>query len=74
MPPVFDRSKLSASHAESNKSGPDGGDEPLTGPALERIARELLRMERDMTLPGSGCSDATRPERLASFIEGKKEN
>ncbi len=37
--------------------------------ALADIARRLLRLERDMTMPGSATSAAARVERLAKFIE-----
>jgi hypothetical protein len=37
--------------------------------ALAEIARRMLRLERDMTMPGSATSAAARVERLAKFIE-----
>ena len=37
--------------------------------ALAEIARRMLRLERDMTMPGSATSEAARVERLAKFIE-----
>lgn len=37
--------------------------------ALAEIARRMLRLERDMTIPGSATSAAARVERLAKFIE-----
>jgi hypothetical protein len=37
--------------------------------ALAEIARRMLRLERDMTMPGSATSAAARVERLARFIE-----
>jgi hypothetical protein len=39
--------------------------------ALAEIARRMLRLERDMTMPGSATasSQASRVERLAKFIE-----
>ena len=36
---------------------------------LADIARRMLRLERDMTIPGSATSAAVRVERLAKFIE-----
>ena len=36
---------------------------------LAAIARRMLRLERDMTIPGSATSAAARVERLAKFIE-----
>jgi hypothetical protein len=36
---------------------------------LAEIARRLLRLERDMTMPGSATSAAARVDRLAKFIE-----
>ena len=40
--------------------------------ALAEIARRMLRLERDMTMPGSATSEAARVERLAKFIEEEK--
>lgn len=37
--------------------------------ALADIARRMLRLERDMTIPGSATSAAARVERLSKFIE-----
>ncbi|MEI8304090.1 MAG: hypothetical protein WCG13_12435 [Burkholderiales bacterium] len=37
--------------------------------ALAEIARRMLRLERDMTMPGSATSTAARVERLSRFIE-----
>lgn len=39
---------------------------------LAEIARRMLRLERDMTLPGSATSQSARVERLADFIEKEK--
>jgi len=36
---------------------------------LSQIAMEILRLERDMTKPGSGAQESTRVERLAKFID-----
>ena len=36
---------------------------------LDEVAREILRLERDMTVPGSPSSDSVRAERLMRFIE-----
>lgn len=36
---------------------------------LAEIARRMLRLERDMTMPGTATSAAARAERLAKFIE-----
>lgn len=38
---------------------------------LDELAREILRLERDMTLPGSGSPETVRVERLMHFIESK---
>lgn len=38
---------------------------------LDAIAREILRLERDMTIPGSSATDSVRAERLMNFIESK---
>lgn len=40
-----------------------------TDQALDEISREILRLERDMTVPGSALSESARVERLMSFIE-----
>lgn len=37
--------------------------------ALAEVARRMLRLERDMTMPGSETSAASRVERLAKLIE-----
>ncbi len=42
---------------------------PKQDQALAEIARRMLRLERDMTMPGSATSTAARVERLAKFIE-----
>ena len=39
---------------------------------LDEIAREILRLQRDMTVPGSASSDSGRLERLMRFIEEKE--
>lgn len=36
---------------------------------LDSVAREILRLQRDMTVPGTAASDSVRLERLARFIE-----
>ncbi len=36
---------------------------------LSKIASDILRLERDMTKPGSAQQDSTRIERLAKFID-----
>ncbi len=36
---------------------------------LDEVAREILRLARDLTVPGSSSSEAVRLERLMSFIE-----
>jgi hypothetical protein len=38
---------------------------------LEGIAREILKLERDLTLPGTGQSESARVERLSQFIADK---
>ena len=38
---------------------------------LEALAKEILRLERDMTIPGSSLQESKRVERLISFIEEK---
>lgn len=45
---------------------------PKEDQILAEIARRMLRLERDMTLPGSGTSTSARVERLAKFIEEEK--
>jgi len=42
---------------------------PKQDQTLAEIARRMLRLERDMTMPGSATSAAARVERLAKFIE-----
>jgi len=39
---------------------------------LDEVAREILRLERDLTVPGSPSSDSVRIERLMSFIEERE--
>lgn len=39
---------------------------------LDDVAREILRLERDMTVPGSPSSESVRTERLMSFIESRE--
>lgn len=39
---------------------------------LDDIAREALRLERDMTIPGSSLSESARIERLMQLIESKE--
>ena len=39
---------------------------------LDEVAREILRLERDLTVPGSPSSDSVRIERLISFIESRE--
>ncbi len=39
---------------------------------LSQVASDILRLERDMTKPGSAVQDSTRIERLAKFIEEAK--
>jgi hypothetical protein len=38
---------------------------------LNAVARDILRLERDMTVPGSSSSDSVRIERLMRFIEDR---
>jgi hypothetical protein len=38
---------------------------------LDDISREILRLERDLTLPDNPKSQASRVERLSEFIEQK---
>ena len=38
---------------------------------LDELAREILRLERDLTVPGSPSSDSVRIERLMRFIEDR---
>ena len=45
------------------------------GPDAERlyaVARKVLHLERDMLLPGSMQSEASRIERLMQLIEGEE--
>ena len=39
---------------------------------MDELAKEILRLERDMTIPGSPMPDGTRIERLTRFIEDKE--
>lgn len=39
---------------------------------LDEVAREILRLERDMTVPGSPSSESVRVERLMNFIAGRE--
>ena len=39
---------------------------------LDEVAREILRLERDLTVPGSPSSESVRIERLMNFIEGRE--
>ena len=39
---------------------------------LDKVAREILRLERDLTVPGSPSSESVRIERLMNFIEGRE--
>ena len=39
---------------------------------LDEVAREILRLERDLTVPGSPSSDSVRIERLMRFIEERE--
>jgi len=39
---------------------------------LDDVAREILRLERDLTVPGSPSSESVRIERLMNFIEGRE--
>jgi hypothetical protein len=39
---------------------------------LDEVAREILRLERDLTVPGSPSSENVRIERLMNFIEGRE--
>lgn len=41
---------------------------PKEEQVLEAIARELLKLERDLTLPGTGQSESARVDRLSQFI------
>lgn len=36
---------------------------------LETIAREMLKLEKDMTVPGATQPDSVRVDRLMQFIE-----
>lgn len=36
---------------------------------LSQVASKILRLERDMTMPGKAVPDATRIERLTNFID-----
>jgi hypothetical protein len=39
---------------------------------LSKVASEILRLERDMTMPGKAVQDSTRIERLTKFIDEAK--
>ena len=39
---------------------------------LAKVASKMLKLERDMTRPGSAESDSRRVERLIKFIEEEK--
>lgn len=39
---------------------------------LSQVASEILRLERDMTMPGRAVQDSTRIERLTKFIDEAK--
>ena len=39
---------------------------------MNELAKEILRLERDMTIPGSPLPDGTRIERLTRFIQDKE--
>jgi hypothetical protein len=39
---------------------------------LDEVAREILRLERDLTVPGSPSSESVRIERLMNFIEDRE--
>ena len=39
---------------------------------LDKVAREILRLERDLTVPGSPSSESVRIERLMNFIESRE--
>lgn len=39
---------------------------------LDDVAREILRLERDLTVPGSPSSENVRVERLMNFIESRE--
>ena len=39
---------------------------------MDVLAKEILKLERDMTIPGSPLPDGTRIERLTRFIEDKE--
>jgi hypothetical protein len=42
---------------------------PQEDQVLAEVARRMLRLERDMTMPGSQVQTPARVERLAKFIE-----
>jgi len=44
---------------------------PKDEQVLESIAREILKLERDLTLPGTGQSESARVDRLSQFIVDK---
>ncbi|MBU9275735.1 hypothetical protein KTE17_21985 [Burkholderia gladioli] len=39
---------------------------------LARVAKAILRLERDLTVPGSTASESSRVDRLMRFIEEEK--
>lgn len=39
---------------------------------LNDVARQLLQLERDLSVPGATSSDATRRERVLRFIENEE--
>lgn len=39
---------------------------------MDELAKEILKLERDMTIPGSSVPDSTRIERLTRFIEDRE--
>lgn len=43
-----------------------------TDQRLDDVAREILRLQRDMTVPGSPSSEGVRLERLMRFIEERE--
>jgi hypothetical protein len=53
---------------ESERLGQLSPDELV----LSQVASEILRLERDMTMPGKAVQDATRIERLTKFIDEAK--
>ena len=45
---------------------------PSTERVMDELAKEILKLERDMTIPGSSVPDSTRIERLTRFIEDRE--